>query len=333
MTLTDRDPDVVTVGAGPAALAAAIICARAGLRVTIVASARRPSDALSPSETVHPGIESLLRELGAVDALTNASRGTYRGIRRDGIFTDLGQDADGPWIGHHIERARFDAALLSRATETGVSLRLESVNAVICAGEQVVGVQTTRGELRAKYVVDGSGRHAKLGRWMGFSEQIHSRPLIAWSALIEPADAADREPRFQTRHDGWTWIAPEAMGRATWTRLAVANELPVIRPEICEGSIVGKLVGKSVQWRLFRPLVTEGLVLVGDAAGIIDPGTGQGVFRALLSGIAAGRTITRAIAQPEHASLCLAQYDTWFVEQYELQMQRLGAQYPFVVIS
>jgi flavin-dependent dehydrogenase len=317
------------VGAGPSALAAAIVCTRGGVRVTIAAEAPRRTLARadpqrSPSETIHPGIESLLRELGASDLPGAASRGTYRGIWRDGVFSPLGGDELGPWIGHHVDRARFDAALLAHAVRCGAVHVPHKVVDVLRLPDRVGGVSTSGGAVSADYVVDGSGRHRVLGRRLGFEERVSSPPMIAWSAMVHP-DRQGGDPRFRTKLDGWSWIAPEADGLATWTRLVVGTGSRVARPAPEEGSLAGPLVGADVRWRIFRPLVMEGLLLAGDAAGVIDPGGGQGVFRALLTGMMAGKAVVEALARPSTAALVLARYDAWFVEQYEAQVSRLRA--------
>jgi flavin-dependent dehydrogenase len=53
------------------------------------------------------------------------------------------------------------------------------------------------------------------------------------------------------------------------------------------------LMASDVQWRIFRPVCKEGLLLAGDAAAIIDPAAGQGIFNAMTSGIMAAHTVRK----------------------------------------
>ncbi|HZV70769.1 MAG TPA: hypothetical protein VFG10_14540 [Saprospiraceae bacterium] len=82
-----------------------------------------------------------------------------------------------------------------------------------------------------------------------------------------------------------------------------------------------------MRWRLFRPVCSEGLVLCGDAAGILDPAAGQGIFNALMSGMQAANTIVKCIANPNLAAFHLAQYDDWFVKQFEMKVKQLRLYY------
>jgi flavin-dependent dehydrogenase len=69
------------------------------------------------------------------------------------------------------------------------------------------------------------------------------------------------------------------------------------------------------------------MLLCGDAAGILDPAAGQGIFNALLSGITAANTIVSCFREPDFASFHLAYYDDWFVQQFEEKVGRLKKYY------
>ncbi|CAA9514798.1 MAG: hypothetical protein AVDCRST_MAG67-3023, partial [uncultured Solirubrobacteraceae bacterium] len=64
------DADVAIVGTGPAGAAAAIACARSGLRVALLERSRLPRE--RPGETLHPGVEAPLRELGVLERVLAA---------------------------------------------------------------------------------------------------------------------------------------------------------------------------------------------------------------------------------------------------------------------
>src|SRR5437868_433567 len=62
--------NALVIGGGPAGCSAAITCAAAGLRVRLLERASAPLD--RPGETLHPGVEPLLEQLGAADAVRSA---------------------------------------------------------------------------------------------------------------------------------------------------------------------------------------------------------------------------------------------------------------------
>ena len=119
------DTDVLIAGGGPAGAAAAITCARSGVRVILC-----ERDAVAgerPGETLHPGIEPLLAQLGVADRLPGVTGARHPGIwvewgsaRR---FEAFGADEGGAWQGYQVWRADFDAMLLERARELGVDVR------------------------------------------------------------------------------------------------------------------------------------------------------------------------------------------------------------------
>ena len=166
--------DVAVLGAGPGGAAAAIMCARAGLRVALVERDAFPRE--RPGETLHPGVEPLLEQLGVAAAVRAAGflrhRGNWiewGGARRfepfgaDGPNGPDGTNGAAPWLGLQAWRADFDALLVARARALGVAV-LQPCRAVrpLVAGARVVGVETSAGPLVAPFVVDAAGG----GHWL-----------------------------------------------------------------------------------------------------------------------------------------------------------------------
>src|SRR5271156_2797078 len=107
------DADVVVVGGGPAGRAAAAACAAGGLSVVMRERERPGRD--RPGETLHPGIEPLLQQLGIADRLADAIGARHPGIwiewggpRR---FEAFGGDARGTWTGVPVLGADFVSPL------------------------------------------------------------------------------------------------------------------------------------------------------------------------------------------------------------------------------
>ncbi len=115
------DADVAIAGAGPAGAAAAIACARAGLRVVLLERSALPRE--RPGETLHPGVEAPLRELGVLERVLDSGfarhPGVWAGWGEAPRFAAYGVDDEGPWHGFQAWRADFDALLVARAIELG----------------------------------------------------------------------------------------------------------------------------------------------------------------------------------------------------------------------
>ncbi len=102
--------DVAIVGGGPAGAAAAITAVEAGLRVALFEAL--PFPRFRPGEALHPGVESLLRQLGVWDALLATSPVRHYGHEvedRTGVrFVPFGGPPNDPWRGLQVERGVMD---------------------------------------------------------------------------------------------------------------------------------------------------------------------------------------------------------------------------------
>ncbi|MGB8193798.1 MAG: NAD(P)/FAD-dependent oxidoreductase [Chitinophagaceae bacterium] len=335
---SSQNYDVVVIGSGPAGIAAAINCKLQGLQTVLITKA--PADThtfeknvLRPTESVHPGISSLLKTLQAEHVLHDSSTGMYEGIQTGNQYAALGSDAEGAWKGHHIDRSLFNAGLLQCAQAQGVYIVTgETVDAIIEQDNSITGIKTVSGKtFTAKYVIDASGRARLAGKKLKFKERYISPPLVSWTGVSGPIDNetfSSLKTSFIPEPNGWTWLAPASQAYCTWTRLARKGEKDFRSPKELEHfALAGNVQVANMRWRIFRPLCTEGLVLCGDAAGIIDPAAGQGILNAICSGIYAARTVIACFANPALASFYLAQYDDWYLSQFQEKADRLKQYY------
>ena len=332
-SMTPSHADVIIIGGGPAGCAAGISCAQNGLTVLMISGNNAPDKGeIHPAESVHPGIETLLTELNAAHCIQIASRGVYDKILVNSQYNRLGAGRQGKWQGHHIDRKLFDQALLSSATQQGVTLVANDVveNIKVNNGRPSEIVTKTGRNFTCTWVIDASGYKSFVGKLLGFKEEFYSRPLIVWTGIASNNSANNfllekNTARFITSSPGgWTWLAPESSGNCTWTKLSVKGKQDFSPPDELDGSLlIGKIKKSNRRWRVFRPVCTEGVLLCGDAAGIIDPAAGQGILTAIFSGIMAAKTIGSCINDPDFTAFHLARYDEWFVEHYRKKVEEL----------
>ena len=322
--------DVSIIGGGPAATAAAIVCARGGLRCRILtpmkgrntaAFLKVPSRVMLPVESMHPGVESLLRHLGISSILDQTSRGSYSAILMGGVPRPLSPDPYDPWQGIHICRSDFDRLLLESCRATSV----ETVHSTPICGIEVSGqlaeVRTTGGEtFVSRWVIDGTGRRALLGGLLRLERRLLSPPLIAWTGVAPapPGSQSWEHPRFLPEAHGWTWMTQPIEGSVTWTRLMPTRRSDPAPPmELQSESASNAHKAANVQWRIFKGIAAQGFVLAGDAAGMLDPACGQGVLNALYSGIRAATCIVQCVHNPVRTTSYLREYDDWFTARFE----------------
>lgn len=341
------------LGGGPGGSSASIECARAGLRVVQVEREQFPREHVG--ETLHPGVEPLLTQLGVWEDVQRANflrhEGNWIEWAGERRFEAFGADADGgAWQGLQAWRADFDAILLERARALGVRV-LQPCQAVrpLLAGQRVVGLETSHGDLHAPFVVDAAGDRHWLARQLHLPIKKYSRRLTARYGYVEGVCAArDEAPQIVSDARGWTWTARVRPQLYQWTRLSVAGEKDDGAIEEAEGAIVssrggrgekylpsefhglkrrGASKGADVTWRLVERAAGAGYFLVGDAAAVLDPASSHGVLKAIMAGMMAAHSIAHVFAHRLTEQDAARGYCDWVREWFEHDVRRLTELY------
>jgi flavin-dependent dehydrogenase len=325
-----QDLPVVIIGAGPAGCAASIVLGRNGIPCLMLErfSGSGTGAMDEPRESLHGGVELLLQQLGAEDAWSLAATGTFHEVHQLGAATPVPSMRTSRLHGVHVRRSRFDHYLRMRVVASGTSIRYGSrVQDLLWQGDRVVGVRLVSGELRhARYVIDASGRAHLGARRIGAQRQFATEPLVARTGRLACVKAPRNSASFTPEAEGWCWLAVDGDGSATWTRVTshardiLPKESRLIRPDTTRRAF-------GVRWTLNRPLVCSGLLLAGDAASMLDPAAGQGVFKALNDGILAASAVLRILQMEASENLNLALYDQRIVTTFEEQTATLAAAY------
>ncbi len=328
--------DVIVIGSGPAGTAAASICRNEGLHVIVVTQAPEPDESRplsqGPLESIHPGVSSLLEKIDAQGVEHLAARATYNGINASGHYTPLGSDEHGIWQGLHIDRHVFNAQLLRKTMHHNVPIRFnETVEEFILAKERITGIKTQSGDLYATYIIDASGKKAIAGKKLNFHRKFFSPPLLCWTSMSGGITSYPFDPHvayFIPGDDEWTWLAPQPPDRCAWTRLSIKSDRSLEPPDLLKDyPIIGEVHADNMRWRMFQPVCREGIVLCGDAAGILDPAAGQGIFNALWSGTMAAISVVSCLQQPDAEAFHLAHYNQWYSEHFESKVKQLREYY------
>ncbi|MCX5516419.1 FAD-dependent oxidoreductase [Kaistia algarum] len=326
------DADIVVVGGGPAGCAAAIACAARGLRVILCE--REPGQRDRPGETLHPGIEPLLAQLGLAERLKDVVGARHNGIwiewggpRR---FEAFGGDESGPWYGLQVWRADFDALLLDRAREVGVVVYGNCAATGILKDDRgVVGITTAAGPISSRIVIDATGPTRWLGRVLEIAAAVRSPQLIARYGYREGScPARDAAPLLVGNASGWTWSARVRPNTYQWTSIRFGERAIGEVPDELRGlAPLGPERGADVTWRLAERAAGAGWFLVGDAAATLDPTSSHGVLKALLSGMTAGHLIAASLSGKAPASETASAYHQWVAAMFVKDAERLSEFY------
>lgn len=314
--------DLLVLGGGPAGTATAITAAHAGLQVVMLE--RTDFSRFRPGETLHPGTEPLLKQLGAAEAVLGTGVLRHQGIRvRWGGSPRVdryGTDAEGPWCGLQVPRTVLDAALVDAARRSGGDIRPNvSPWQVIVESGRVAGVRAGAEEWRARWTVDATGGGHRLARQLAIPVIRHSPRLIARYGYVKGhCPDLDAVPSIWTDSTGWTWVARIAANSYQWTRVKCVGES-------CRGTTPGVLAslepigptrGADVSWRIAASPSGPGYFIAGDAACVLDPSSSNGVLRALMTGIMVGHLASavgqKLIDEPAAATRYAAWLIRWF---------------------
>lgn len=307
------DCEVLVVGAGPAGSAVAAALAAQGRDVLLVEARAHPRPKAC-AEYASPRIVEELRLLGLSDRAWRADALPLAGMRviRGTDAVDVRyRDAAGPRSAWGLDRLVFDAALAAHAMASGARL-LEhaSFDQPLWTGARVSGavVTTTAGPatVTSRWLIGADGARSRVASRLGVERPVLAPRRLGMVAHYEgDAELADHGEM----HVGPGWyvgLAPLGGGR-----LNVGMALPMdgqrrsARERFQAGvdgipAVAARLVGRKrltpirgaspIGHRVARA-AGPGWMLVGDAAGFIDPFTGEGIYRALRSARAASETI------------------------------------------
>jgi menaquinone-9 beta-reductase len=288
--------DVVVVGAGPAGSAAALSALRLqpDARVLLLDRADFPRDKAC-GDGIAPHAVDELRRLGVGDVLADCPS-IWRLRMRTSRGTEVGRRLPRP--DHVVPRQVFDARLVERAVAAGAVLRRHTVRRLETRADAVV----VDGEHAGRVLVGADGANGVARRLAGLPRQPDAATAVAVRGY---AAAPDGEPEqlILPEEDDWpayAWSFADGRGGANvgfgmlLPRLRAQDEggkavlhgrlaraLPGARPE--------RLVSARLPLSTWRPRQPDGRVLLaGDAASLVNPVTGEGIYYALLSGRLAG---------------------------------------------
>ncbi len=317
--MTVMDYDVIVVGGGPGGSTCAALLGRAGKKVLLLDKAHFPrdktcGDALSGSLRVQ-------KDMGITEKIRNVQHAVINGVEfssPEGVVVDIPFESNGFCSPRYV----YDNIVFEEALKSADVMQNFEVTGLLKEDEQVVGVTGTkdneRKEIRAKLVIGADGAFSLVARETGCHDLDPKHTITAVRAYYTGVKNVTDKIELHFVNEilpGYFWIFPVGGGMCNVgvgmvddimmrkklqmpsSMMKIINENPLFIERFA-GATMEK--GSLKGWRLpigskRRKMHGDGFMLVGDAAGLIDPFTGEGVSNATVSGEIAANWAIKAI--------------------------------------
>ncbi|MFM0179416.1 FAD-dependent oxidoreductase [Paraburkholderia aspalathi] len=287
--------DVLVIGDGPAGCAAAIVAADAGCDVTMLG---RGLSHAAP-ECVS---NNALKLLGLLAPAVMAQPKVWLDVDSESI------------PGRAVVRNRLDDRLRVDVSAAGVAYARKCLYPLLPRIESghVVGVTCGSDECRASIVIDATGITGCLRRALSLDETVDSSPIWLRRGFASGC-SSQSDTYWQIARDGWLWLRPTS-AQYMWTSLSVQRNTHIgLRSGI---SVIGTVWQQCRRWRHLHQAAGPGYFVCGDAAGYLDPASGDGLRFAIESGIRAGTLAAEVSKHPGRSSIAAALYSDWALQDY-----------------
>lgn len=332
---SDLSADFVVVGAGPAGSATSYYLARAGLDVALLEKATFPRDKIC-GDGLTPAAVAEIQLMGVDTTGWHRNKGLNVIGGGHSVYLNWPETKSAPNFGMARTRMELDEALARRAESAGVRL-YEGVNvngAIQDATGRVRGVTAKVGkgkdardiDFHARVVVEAGGVAARLATSLGI-EKIENRPLgVAARAYFKSPKG---EAEWMDSHlelwsgkrgesdllPGYGWLFPLGngvvnVGLGSVSSTSKATKLPykdIFKTwvanlpeewEMTEENQVGPLRSAALPMSFNRkPHYRDGLVIVGDAGGMVSAFDGEGIAPAMRAGRYAADAMVSALSR------------------------------------
>ncbi|HEX4086295.1 MAG TPA: FAD-dependent monooxygenase [Chthoniobacteraceae bacterium] len=300
--------DVAIAGGGPSGAACGTLCAQAGLRTLVLERCSFPRDKVC-GDCLNPGCWPLFEELGIAETVRQAAPMPIANV----AFADAeGRRIAFPLHGEMaLPRRVLDDLLLRRCMEAGADVRqeagLRSLEREKAGGWRI---STQAGEFAALRLVAADGRNSTVARLLGAAPGARRDRVALQAHLPTPAGLA-RDIELHLLPQGYCGTAPVGDGVTNFCMVSTAPEMEALKAGVARRF---GFDARQQQWRAIAPLerapirpLRDGVLYTGDAARVVEPFTGEGIYYALLTGMLAARHIATGSVERYPAD-CAALY-------------------------
>jgi digeranylgeranylglycerophospholipid reductase len=337
------DTDVLVVGGGPGGSMAAKFAARGGARTLLIEKRQEIGSPVRCAEGISKGwMEEC--DVSIDSSWVACVPEAARIFAPSGTFALVTPDRAGNEVGLVLERTLFDKALAKHAAEAGARILLKTyASDVMKQGDAVCGVVgQSMGEdieIRASVTIAADGFESQVGRWSGLDTSLGQGDIIsAFQYRLCNIDCDARYCDFyigRCSPGGYIWVFPKGSGIANIgigipaSQLRQPGETKAYldrwigqHPGLAKGQALDMVAGGVSTCKPLNQTVAAGLMLVGDAARLMDPLTGGGIVNACLSGKMAGETAAAAALCGDCGEAFLQKYERAWRDKMQKRLTR-----------
>ncbi|HLN89686.1 MAG TPA: geranylgeranyl reductase family protein [Candidatus Binatia bacterium] len=331
------DSDVIVVGAGPAGSAAAHYLSTAGYDVILLDRCKFPRDKVC-GDFVSPISQNELAKLGITHTIEfrSANQITKASVYLDGsklVYRVVPKVEGLPRYGRVVPRLVLDKLLLESACRGG---------AVFLEGLKAVGMRVKRRSveleaegpegkrtLKARLLIGADGSNSAIARIVRGQPPSSTDRIIAIRGYFEGVEGPSSQADLHFNKEsfpGYCWLFPTGKNQANVGVGAPLDTIPsgihlkelldhlisnnvALSRRLKNAKLLGKIGGFPLTtYNPSLPLVDDRVMLIGDAAGLVNPLNGEGIQYALLSGRWASEVAISALIADDLSKEALVAY-------------------------
>lgn len=367
-----HEHEVIVVGAGPAGATTATILAQQGHDVLLLDRHTFPRDKTCgdavPAEAV-----GIMTELGMGEGVATAvAQGEFYPLSSLRLVSPHGYELEAPLqkgrlgtASYVAPRMYFDALIQRHAVASGATFQQAQVTSPLMENGRVVGVLAKINgrlqTLRAQIVVGADGVTSGITRALRpkAAQHLEKHRAVALRAYLEGIDIYLQQVEFYLYKNilpGYAWIFPigarsvniglgmrldhfRQKKQSLEKMLQHFLDLPAIKKRLHPGFTLRDVATWQLNFGSQKQLqhVYEGAILVGDAAGFINPLTGGGIHNSMISAKLAAQTIDQALRLGDTSRVAMLGYEQachaamWDGMKRSFFIQRTLLRFPILV--
>jgi geranylgeranyl reductase family protein len=360
------------VGAGPAGSTTAVYLAQQGYDVLLLDRHQFPRDKTC-GDAVPAGAIDTLTYLGMGEKIQQAvTRGELYPLESMLLVSPSGHELEAQFHkgaaggdSYVAPRIYFDALIQAHAVESGAEFRQAQVIGPLQDNGRVVGVKVKDNgrtkEINSKIVIGADGVTSVITRTLRSkgNQHVDGHRAVALRAYIEGLEEIPKQVEFYLYNQilpGYAWIFPVGKNRANIglgmrldqfrskkqsleDMLDTFLNMPAIKKRLQPGWKLHDMATWQLNFGSQKHLkhVYDGAILVGDAAGFINPLTGGGIHNAIISAKLAARTVHEGLQQGDVSQTKLQIYEQrvheamWGSMKRSYQLQRSLMRFPLLI--